>query len=379
MQTAVGYLRVSTPEQGRSGLSLAAQRSEIEAFGAREGFSIKSWHQDVQTGKGSDALLLRRGLATALKEAQTTRSALIVSRLDRLSRNVHFISGLMEHRVRFIVTAFGKDCDNFKLHIYVSLAEQERKMISERIKAAWAARKRKGRKFGVALRSKAYVRRFQSLGVAAICKAAKERAEAYRVHIEWALSQPGRWGRPITFPAAARRLNEQQLQSPKGGRWTAQTVAAMARRLGFPDRHHHGNHVPVQLIRVRVCALLRQHPDITVKRVMEIVRTEGPFGWHRLCALMRSCRQAALGRNRMQKRIGWPIDRYTAARLRIATIWKRHPEFTSRQVAKRVRDELGPKHTVGVVWVKRILTDCRRGFTRHRHHRPKGLRVRRRA
>ena len=58
MQPAIGYLRVSTREQGRSGLGLAAQRTEIEAFGAREGFSVKSWHQDIQTGKGADALLL---------------------------------------------------------------------------------------------------------------------------------------------------------------------------------------------------------------------------------------------------------------------------------------------------------------------------------
>jgi DNA invertase Pin-like site-specific DNA recombinase len=58
MKEAIGYLRVSTREQGRSGLGLAAQRFEIEAFGMREGFTVKSWHQDVQTGAGADALLL---------------------------------------------------------------------------------------------------------------------------------------------------------------------------------------------------------------------------------------------------------------------------------------------------------------------------------
>jgi DNA invertase Pin-like site-specific DNA recombinase len=63
MQAAIGYLRVSTREQGRSGLGLAAQRHDIEAFGVREGFSVKSWYQDIQTGAGKDALLLRRGLA----------------------------------------------------------------------------------------------------------------------------------------------------------------------------------------------------------------------------------------------------------------------------------------------------------------------------
>src|SRR5580704_19689461 len=144
MQSAIGYLRVSTREQGRSGLGLAAQRHDIEVFAEREGFAVKSWHQDVQTGAGADALLMRPGLARALKEARSARCPLIVSRLDRLSRNVHFITGLMEHRVHFIVAALGRDCDNFTLHIYASLAEQERKMISERVKLTIAISRREG-------------------------------------------------------------------------------------------------------------------------------------------------------------------------------------------------------------------------------------------
>ena len=78
MQAAIGYLRVSTQEQGRSGLGLAAQRHEIEAFALREGFAVRSWHQDVQTGAGADALLLRPELATALKEAKSANCPLIV-------------------------------------------------------------------------------------------------------------------------------------------------------------------------------------------------------------------------------------------------------------------------------------------------------------
>jgi DNA invertase Pin-like site-specific DNA recombinase len=186
MKDAIGYLRVSTSEQGRSGLGLAAQRHDIENFGAREGFTIQSWHQDVQTGAGKDALLLRPGLADALRGASASRCPLIVSRLERLSRNVHFITGLMEHKVHFVVAALGRDCDDFTLHIYASLAQQERKMISERIKVALAAAKRRGRKFGVQLRSKAWQRRVSALGRAALSKAAMERAEAYRLHIEWA-------------------------------------------------------------------------------------------------------------------------------------------------------------------------------------------------
>jgi DNA invertase Pin-like site-specific DNA recombinase len=70
MKDAIGYLRVSTREQGRSGLGLAAQRHDIETFGAKEGISITGWHQDIQTGAGRDALSLRPGLATALKAAR---------------------------------------------------------------------------------------------------------------------------------------------------------------------------------------------------------------------------------------------------------------------------------------------------------------------
>src|SRR5271165_4370845 len=118
MKNAIGYVRVSTKEQGRSGLGLAAQRHDIETFALREGFAVKNWYQDIQTGAGRDALLLRPGLATALKEARAARYPLIVSRLDRLSRNVHFITGLMEHKVHFVVAALGRDCDDFTLHIY---------------------------------------------------------------------------------------------------------------------------------------------------------------------------------------------------------------------------------------------------------------------
>jgi DNA invertase Pin-like site-specific DNA recombinase len=218
MQAAIGYFRVGTQEQDRSGLGLAAQRLEFEAFTLREGFAVRSWHQDVQIGAGADALLLRPGLATALKAA---RCPLIVSRLDRLSRNVHFISGLMEHRVHFMVAALGKDCDHFVPHIYASPAEQERKLISERCRAASLARKRKGGKFGLALCSNAEERRASALGRAALTKAAMERAEAYRMHIEWVLRQPGLCaGRPISLRAAAQKLNDRNLESATGSRWT---------------------------------------------------------------------------------------------------------------------------------------------------------------
>jgi DNA invertase Pin-like site-specific DNA recombinase len=230
---AIGYLRVSTKEQGRSGLGLEAQRFEINRFGAREKFSIKVWHQDIQTGGGADALLLRPGLAQALKEARRLRYPLIVSRLDRLSRNLHFISGLMEHRVHFIVAELGQDRDHFTLHIWASMAEQERKLISERVKAAHAIAKARGVKFGQAARSKAEQRRCSRLGNEAKSRAAMERAEIFRPHIEWALRQSGLNGRPISLERAAEVLNIRRIPSPKGGRWGGEQVKRLGNRLGL--------------------------------------------------------------------------------------------------------------------------------------------------
>jgi DNA invertase Pin-like site-specific DNA recombinase len=358
MQAAIGYLRVSTQEQGRSGLGLAAQLFEIEGFGSREGFSVKSWYQDVQTGAGADALLLRPGLAAALKEAKSARCPLIVSRLDRLSRNVHFITGLMEHRVHFLVAALGRDCDDFTLHIYASLAEQERKLISERTKAGLARSKNKLGLRNPMKRSKAFRRRLRILSAAALRKAALERAQAYRVHIEWALRHQDRFGRPISLNAAAEKLNERHLESPMGGRWSSVNVGLMASRLGLPLPP-----IPLSsvVLRARVREIWKQRPEVTARQVIESLGTERPAGFQRVWKLLKECRLAAAKRSPAQKRMGWQLDRRTAARIRVSAIWKRHPEFTAKQVIK----SLGPEHSVRVPWVQKILRECWRASARH--------------
>jgi DNA invertase Pin-like site-specific DNA recombinase len=351
MKDAIGYLRVSTQEQGRSGLGLAAQRNEIKAFAGREGFSVSSWYQDVQTGAGADALQLRPGLASALKQAKTFRCPLIVSRLDRLSRNVHFITGLMEHKVHFVVAAFGKDCDDFTLHIYASVAEQERKMISERVKAAAAIMKRQGKKFGLALRSKAERRRVTALGHAALAKSTMERAESYRAHIEWALRQPGMDGRMITFGGAAKILNERGIESVMGGRWRSHQLHRIALRLGL--RHPLGR-VPIQEARVKVLALLKQQPELSVPQVITTLGLEHYLGKKRAYPLVKECRAIAARRSPMHRHVGWPLDCWTAARIRISEIWKRHPEFSAKQILGR----LGPKYPVRVKWIQHVTHEC---------------------
>ena len=366
MQTAIGYLRVSTKEQGRSGLGLAAQRRDIEAFGEHEGFAIKSWHQDVQTGAGADALMLRPGLAAALKEARGARCPLLVSRLDRLSRNVHFITGLMEHKVHFVVAALGRDCDEFTLHIYASLAEQERKMISERVKAAKAAAKRRGQKFGLALLSKAEHRRIVSLSVAAMDKAAAERAEAYRLHVEWALRQPGKNGRPTTFNSAANRLNERNIGSPMGGLWSRATLERMASRLGL-NAHPVGK-MPRDVARARVHAIWKLHPELTGNQVIARLGLKHLLGIERAWQLLKECRRAAAERSPVHKKVGWRLDSMTAKRIRIIEICKRNPEYTAPQVLKT----LGSKYSARIQWVNRVMNDCWRASGR-RGQRPCNL------
>jgi len=356
MKDAIGYLRVSTREQGRSGLGLAAQRHEIEAFGAREGFRVKSWHQDVQTGSGADALLLRPGLAAALKQAKSGRCPLIVSRLDRLSRNVHFITGLMEHRVHFMVAALGKDCDEFTLHIYASLAEQERKMISERTKAGLASAKRRGRRLGVAARSKAWQRRVRALGSAAIVKMAMERAEAHRPHIEWALRQPGVNGRPISYHSAANRLNERNIDSPTGRSWQGEQLQRMAARLGL---NHPLGRLARGVARARVQALWNKHPDFTAKQIKANLGLEHPLGYNRAFRLLKECRRDAANRSPEHKRVNWYLDCRTAARIKISAISRRHPEFTAKQIIRRLRSE----PFVREPWVQQVMRECRLAST----------------
>src|SRR3954447_13793038 len=129
---AVAYLRVSSEQQGRSGLGLDAQRQGVERFAAQPGPSIVQTHTEVEPGRGGDALDRRPQLAAALRRAKAERCSVVVAKLDRLSRDVAFVSGLMAQRVPFVVAELGPDVDPFMLHVYAALAEKERAMISAR-------------------------------------------------------------------------------------------------------------------------------------------------------------------------------------------------------------------------------------------------------
>src|SRR5262245_28931499 len=148
MKPIISYIRVSKEKQGRSGLGLEAQQSTNLRFSSAEGFEIACEFVEIETGKGADALARRPQLAAAITEAKKLGCPILVAKLDRLSRNVHFISGLMENRVPFIVAALGAHQDPFMIHIYAALAEKERNMIAQRTKEALAAAKARGKKLG---------------------------------------------------------------------------------------------------------------------------------------------------------------------------------------------------------------------------------------
>src|ERR1700733_2996987 len=148
MKPIIAYIRVSTSQRGRAGLGIDAQREALGRFATDAGFEIAAELVEVETGKGSDALDRRPQLAAALAKARSLRCPVVVAKLDRLSRDVHFILGLMAHRVHFVVTELDPDVDPFVLHLYAALAEEERALIAGRTKSALAAAKAKGVKLG---------------------------------------------------------------------------------------------------------------------------------------------------------------------------------------------------------------------------------------
>jgi DNA invertase Pin-like site-specific DNA recombinase len=141
----VAYYRVSTKQQGRSGLGLEGQQAAVGEYVTRDGGNIVAEYTEVETGKSKD----RPELLKAVAHAKRAKAVLLVAKLDRLARNVAFTSALMESGVDFVA------CDNphankFTIHILAAVAEHEAEQISQRTKAALQAAKRRGVKLGSA-------------------------------------------------------------------------------------------------------------------------------------------------------------------------------------------------------------------------------------
>src|SRR5688572_25758800 len=148
MQSAIAYYRVSTERQRRSGLGIEAQRAAVVRFAEAEQITLIREYVESESGKGADALDRRPQLAAALAAARTAQCPVLVAKLDRLSRDVAFIAGLMAQRVPFIVAELGADPDPFMLHLWAALAEKERAMISQRTRDALARAKANGKRLG---------------------------------------------------------------------------------------------------------------------------------------------------------------------------------------------------------------------------------------
>src|ERR1700733_8377905 len=205
---AVGYVRVSTSGQARSGLGLEAQRKAIEVFAKQEGFTINHWFTEAESGSGADALERRPQLAAALQVARKARAPVLVAKLDRLSRDVHFISGLMAHKVGFVACDLGTQSHAFVWILYAALAEKERSMISARTKAGLAAAKARGTKLGMSARSKSQVRKIAQSGADANKAVSLAKIETIRWAIESALSGDA------SLRKASELLNERGVASP---------------------------------------------------------------------------------------------------------------------------------------------------------------------
>jgi DNA invertase Pin-like site-specific DNA recombinase len=231
MTKIVTYVRVSTERQGRSGLGLDAQRAAIARFAENEGFEIAAEFEEVETGKGADALDRRPQLKAAIAAAKRLDAHIVVAKLDRLSRDVHFISGLMTHKVPFVVAELGLNVAPFMLHIYAALAEQERTLISERTKAALVqARVRVAvtgqkahpeiKRLGNPNGAKGLHNRDNKAGVAAIKANADQRAAQLATTIS-GLRAEG----VVSARGIAKALNERGIVTARGGQGISTSAA----------------------------------------------------------------------------------------------------------------------------------------------------------
>ena len=213
MPNILAYYRVSTQRQGKSGLGLEAQRAAVERFAEDEGLTIVNEFVEIESGKGADALNLRPKLAAALAEARKQKCSIVVAKLDRLSRDVAFVAGLMSQRVPFIVAELGADADPFMLHIYAALAEKERRMISARTRAALKAAKARG----VVLGNPQQAARNREV--------ARTEAEKLRSVLTEL--------KHLSSRQIAVELTLRGVATPRGGKWQSPTVLRMIDRLGL--------------------------------------------------------------------------------------------------------------------------------------------------
>jgi DNA invertase Pin-like site-specific DNA recombinase len=219
---AIIYTRVSTAEQGKSGLGLKAQLDSVTEFCQTENIEVVAHYEETETGKGSNALDKRPQLAKALAHAKKIGAHLVVAKLDRLSRNVAFISSLMETKVPFIVAQLGKDADPFMMHLYAALSEKERNLISERTKAALAIIKKDPTRLPLGNRTNLDEAREKSNATN------RNEATTFAKTVMDTIQQSRNQG--DSLPAIAAKLNSMGVKTRRGGKWYASTVTNILKR-----------------------------------------------------------------------------------------------------------------------------------------------------
>ena len=210
----VSYLRVSTARQGTSGLGLEAQRAAVAGFLNGGDWTLVQEVLEVESCKRND----RPALAAALKLCRRHRATLVIAKLDRLARNVAFISNLMESGVEFLAVDMPQ-ANRFVVHILAAVAEQEAESISKRTKAALAAAKARGTKLGG---RRVSAERFAEIAAHArterTARVIKQRAELLPTITQ--IQSEG----ATTLRAIAAQLNAQEIEAPRGGQWAAVQV-----------------------------------------------------------------------------------------------------------------------------------------------------------
>lgn len=207
---AISYMRVSTKNQGKSGLGLEAQRERIRRFLDDSGGVLVAEYVDVESGSKND----REALNQAIAHTKRIDGTLVIAKLDRISRRVSFIAALMESGINFKVAEMA-DASEFQLHIYAALAQEERRLISERTKAALAAAKERGVKLGANSRVLAEYNKRKSL----------EFSDSLKDKI-CELRSCG-----ISFNEIAQELNNSGIASFTGGYWYGTTVQRAYKRM----------------------------------------------------------------------------------------------------------------------------------------------------
>lgn len=215
--TFIAYYRVSTAKQGQSGLGLEAQAAAVETHTCSVSGTILASYTEIESGKRKD----RPELANALAHAKRVRAVLIVAKLDRLARNVAFLSALMESGVDFMAADM-PTANRLTIHILAAVAEDEARRISERTKAALAARRARGLPLG----NPGNLRRGNSPAPA--LNRAKAAADAERMRpIVAAIVAEGVDG----VRELCRELNARGYTTANGSAWHPQTTARLLARL----------------------------------------------------------------------------------------------------------------------------------------------------